>query len=195
MKSLKGTQTEKNLITAFAGESQARNRYTFFASKARKEGYQKIAYVFQETADQEKEHAETLFKLLEGGSVKVEASFPAGVIGSTAENLKSAADGENYEHTKMYPEFADVAEKEGFPEIAKVLRSIAVAEKGHEARFRALLKEIEDGTVFKKEKEVVWRCRKCGYLHIGTEPPDKCPSCNHPVGYFEVVSNEYWQNV
>ena len=191
MKSLKGTKTEKNLLTAFSGESQARNRYTFFASQARKEGYMQISGIFTETADNEKEHAKRLFKFLEGGEIEISASFPAGVISNTAENLKSAAEGEHYEHTIMYPEFARTADKEGFPEIADVMRSIAVAEKQHEKRYLALLENIEKGRVFKREKVVRWRCRNCGYIYEGTEPPEKCPACAHPEGYFELLGENY----
>jgi len=176
MKSLKGTQTEKNLLTAFAGESQARNRYTYFASKAKKQGYEQISGIFLETADNEKEHAERIFKFLEGGEAQVSASFPAGVIGDTVDNLKAAADGENYEHTTMYPEFARIAEEEGFDEIAGVMMSIANAEKQHEKRYLGLMENIEKGRVFRREKVVKWRCRNCGYIHEGTEPPDECPS-------------------
>ncbi|OQX53811.1 MAG: rubrerythrin family protein [Candidatus Cloacimonas sp. 4484_209] len=191
MPKLKGTQTEKNLLTAFAGESQARNRYTYFASQARKEGYQQISAIFTETADNEKEHAKRLFKFLEGDEAEIQAAFPAGVIGNTKENLKAAAAGENYEHTTMYPHFADVAEKEGFTEIATVLRAIAVAEKGHEARYLRLLDNLESGKVFKREKPVRWRCRNCGYIHEGTEPPEKCPACAHPRAYFELLTKPY----
>jgi len=191
MRSIKGTRTERNLLTAFAGESQARNRYTFFASQARKEGYEQIAAIFLETADNEKEHAETLFKLLEGGEVEITAKFPAGRIGTTAENLRAAAEGENYEHTTMYPEFAKVAEEEGFPEIAKTLRAIAVAERFHERRFKALLENIERGRVFKREEPVRWRCRNCGYVHEGTEPPEECPLCKHPRAYFQLLCECY----
>ncbi len=191
MKSLKDTRTEKNLLTAFAGESQARNRYTYFASKARKEGYEQIAGVFTETADNEKEHAKRLFKFLEGGEVEIAGSFPAGVIGCTKDNLKSAAEGENYEHTKMYPEFAKVAEEEGFPEIARVFRAIAVAEAQHEKRFKGLLKNIEEGKVFKKDTMVRWKCRNCGYIHEGTSAPEQCPACAHPQAYFELLA-ENW---
>ncbi len=187
MATLKGTKTEKNLLTAFAGESQARNRYTYFASQAKKEGYVQIAAVFEETANQEKEHAKRLFKFLEGGEVEITGSFPAGVIGTTLENLKAAAEGENYEHTQMYPEFARIARDEGFNEIACVLEAIAVAERYHEERYNALVKNIEDGKVFKKDAPVKWRCRNCGYIHEGTEPPEKCPACAHPKGYFEVL--------
>ena len=190
-KNLKGTRTEKNILTAFAGESQARNRYTYFASKAKKEGYIQISNIFTETAENEKEHAKRLFKLLEGGEVEISGSFPAGVIGSTLENLKAAAAGENYEHTKMYPEFAKIAEVEGFPEIATIFTSIAVAEKQHEKRYLALAKNIEEGKVFKKDQPVKWRCSNCGYIHEGTEPPEECPACAHPKGYYELLC-ENW---
>lgn len=191
MKSLKGTKTEKNLLTAFAGESQARNRYTYFASQARKEGYEQIAGIFLETADNEKEHAKRLFKLLEGGEVEIAASYPAGVIGNTKENLSSSAGGENFEHTKMYPGFAKVAEEEGFLEIANVFRAIAVAEKQHEKRYLALLENLKKGKVFKRERVVRWRCRNCGYIHEGTEAPEKCPACAHPRAYFELLGENY----
>ncbi len=191
MKSLKGTRTEKNLLTAFAGESQARNRYTYFASQAKKEGYQRIADIFLETAEQEKEHAKRLFKFLEGGEVEIQAAYPAGKIGNTLENLLAAAEGENYEHSRMYPEFAKVAREEGFPEIAAVLEAIAEAEKFHEKRYRALAERIKDGTLFKREEPIVWRCRNCGYIHVGSEAPEKCPACAHPRGYFEPVC-ENW---
>lgn len=191
MKNIKGTKTEKNLLTSFAGESQARNRYTYFASKAKKEGYEQIAAIFSETADNEKEHAKRLFKFLEGGEAEVTAAFPAGVIGDTKENLKAAAAGENYEHTKMYPGFARIAEEEGFPDIAAVFRAIAVAEKQHEKRFLALRENIEKDKVFKREKVVKWRCRNCGYIHEGTEPPEKCPACAHPRAYFELLGENY----
>ncbi len=191
MKSVKGTQTEKNLLTAFAGESQARNRYTYFASQAKKDGYVQISAIFTETAQQEKEHAERLFKFLEGGEVEITASFPAGIIGITKENLKASAAGENYEHTQMYPEFAKIAEEEGFSEIAQVFRAIAVAEKQHEKRFLALYDNIEKERVFKSDKSVKWRCRNCGYIHEGTEPPEKCPACAHPKAYFELLGENY----
>jgi len=191
MKSLKRTKTEKNLLTAFVGESQARNRYTYFASQARKEGYEQIAGIFVETAENEKEHAKRLFKFLEGGEVEVTASFPAGVIGNTKENLNSSAGGENFEHTKMYPRFANVAEEEGFSEIASVFRAIAVAEKQHEKRYLALLENLEKGKVFKRERVVRWRCRNCGYIHEGTEAPEKCPACAHPRAYFELLGENY----
>jgi rubrerythrin len=192
VKSLKGTKTEKNLLTAFAGESQARNRYTFFASKAKKEGYEQIHGIFLETADNEKEHAERIFKFLEGGDAQVSASFPAGVIGSTPDNLVAAAAGENYEHTTMYPGFAKVAKEEGFTEIADALSSIAVAEKQHEKRYLALRANIENDRVFKRDKPVKWRCRNCGYIHEGTEPPEgNCPACDHPSAYYEILC-ENW---
>ena len=174
MKSVKGTQTEKNLLTSFAGESQARNRYTFFASAAKKEGFEQISAIFTETAEQEKEHAKRMFKYLEGGTVEITASFPAGVIGKTIDNLKAAAAGENEEWTEAYPHFAEVADAEGFPEIAEMYRRIAIAEKGHEERYRAFIKNIEEGTVFAKEEETVWQCRNCGYIHGGKEAPESC---------------------
>ncbi len=188
---LKGSQTEKNLLAAFAGESQARNRYTYFASQARKEGYMQISAIFEETANQEKEHAKREFKFLKGGEVEITAAFPAGVIGSTVENLKAAAAGEHYETTEMYPEFAAVAEKEGFNEIAKAFRAIAIAEKRHEERYLALAKNIADGVVFKREKPVRWVCRNCGYVHEGPEAPDACPACAHPKSYFELEAANY----
>jgi len=188
---LKGSQTEKNLLTAFAGESQARNRYTYFASQAKKEGYEQISAIFEETANQEKEHAKREFKFLKGGEVEITATFPAGVIGDTLENLKDAAAGERYETTEMYPQFAEVAEKEGFAEIAEVFRNIAIAEKHHEDRYLALAKNITDGVVFKREKPVRWVCRNCGYVHEGTEAPDLCPSCAHPQAHFELEAANY----
>jgi rubrerythrin len=191
MKSLKGTKTEKNVLTAFAGESQARNRYTYFASQAKKEGYEQMAAIFLDTADNEKEHAKVLFKLLEGGQVEITGAFPAGVIGDTAANLREAAAGENYENTKMYPEFAAIAESEGFPAIAVTMRNIAIAEKGHENRYRALIRNLDDGTVFKKNEKVTWRCRNCGYLHEGTEAPQECPACKHAQAYFELLGENY----
>jgi len=191
MKGLKGTRTEKNILTAFAGESQARNRYTYFAGRARKDGYVQIADIFEETANQEKEHAKRLFKFLEGGEAEVTAAFPAGVIGSTAENLRASAAGENYEHTEMYPEFARVAREEGFDDIAAVFEAIAVAEKQHEKRYLALASNVEGGTVFRKDKPVVWRCRNCGYIHEGTEAPEVCPACAHPRAHFELLG-ENW---
>ena len=188
---IKGSQTEKNLITAFAGESQARNRYTYFGSQARKDGFIQMADIFEETANQEKEHAKRLFKFLEGGEAEVRASFPAGVIATTAENLKEAAGGEHYEWTQMYPSFAKIARSEGFEEIAQVFESIAVAEKQHERRYLALRANIEAGRVFKRDKKVVWRCRNCGYLHEGAEAPENCPACDHPRDYFELLG-ENW---
>jgi len=191
MTELKGSQTEKNLLTAFAGESQARNRYTYFASKAKKDGYVQISNIFEETANQEKEHAKRLFKFLEGGEVEIGAAFPAGVIGNTVENLKASAAGEHYEQTEMYPGFAKVARDEGFQTIASVFEAIAVAEKQHEKRYLALAANIEAGRVFKREEKVVWRCQNCGYLHEGTEAPVKCPACDHPQAHFELLG-ENW---
>jgi len=191
MGKLKGTRTEKNVLTAFAGESQARNRYTYFAGKARNEGYIQISAAYEETANQEKEHAKRLFKFLEGGEAEVMAAFPAGVIGCTAENLKASAAGEHHEHTSMYPEFAEVAKAEGFNDIAEAFLMIAVAEKQHEKRFNAFLANIESGKVFKKDTKVVWRCLNCGYIHEGIEAPDKCPACVHPQAYFEILA-ENW---
>ena len=190
-KSIKGTRTEKNLGISFAGESQARMRYTYFASAAKKEGYEQIAAIFTETADQEKEHAKRMFKWMEGGMVEITASYPSCVIGTTLENLKAAAAGENEEWSLDYPKFADIADEEGFPAIAKMYREIAVAEKGHEERYRALAKNIEEGKVFKKDTEVVWQCRNCGYLFVGTEAPETCPACLHPQAYFEVKKTNY----
>jgi len=191
MKSIKGTRTEKNLLTSFAGESQARNRYTFFASKAKKEGYEQISAVFTETADNEKEHAEVFFKLLEGGNVEITASYPAGVIGNTAENLLAAAEGEKMEWGTLYPDFAQVAEEEGFPEVARTYREIAKVESYHERRFRKLLENLESGRVFKREKVVKWKCRNCGYVYEGTEPPEVCPACKHPEAYYELWVENY----
>ena len=190
-KSIKGTRTEKNLMVSFAGESQARMRYTYFSSVAKKEGYEQISAIFAETADQEKEHAKRMFKWLEGGMVEITASYPAGVIGTTLENLKAAAAGENEEWSLDYPKFADIADEEGFPAIAKMYREIAVAEKGHEERYLAFVKNIEEGKVFKKDTEVVWQCRNCGYLYEGTEAPEICPACLHPQAFFEVKKNNY----
>ena len=187
MKSLKGTQTEKNILIAFAGDSQARNRYTYFASQAKKDGYVEMQKAFEEIANQEKEHAKRLFKFLEGGAVEITASYPAGVIGSTLDNLKAAAAGENEEYSDMYPSFADVADAEGFPAIAAVMRNIAVAEKHHEARFLAFAAAIEAGTVFKSETPRVWRCQNCGYVHEGLEAPESCPACAHPREYFQAL--------
>lgn len=188
---LKGSQTETNILTAFAGESQARNRYTYFASKAKKQGFVQISKIFEETAGQEKEHAKRLFKLLEGGDVQVSASFPAGVIGETVDNLEAGAAGENHEWTDMYPGFAKIARDEGFDSIAKVFESIAVAEKQHESRYLGLAKNIEDGKVFKKDEPVTWWCQNCGYIHTATTAPDSCPACAHPQAHFEILS-ENW---
>ncbi len=188
---LKGSQTEKNLLGAFAGESQARNRYTYFASQAKKEGYVQIAAIFEETAGQEKEHAKREFKFLEGGEVEITAAFPAGVVGTTVENLKAAAAGERHETTEMYPGFAEVAEKEGFLEIAALFRNIANAEKRHEERYEALAKNIADGVVFKRDKPVRWVCRNCGYVHEGREAPELCPACAHPQAHYELEAANY----
>jgi rubrerythrin len=188
---LKGSQTEKNLLTAFAGESQARNRYTYAASKAKKEGFVQISSIFEETANQEKEHAKRLFKFLQGGEVEISAAFPAGVIGSTLENLKAAAEGEHFEHTEMYPGFAKIAREEGFTAIADVFMAIAVAEKQHEKRYNDLSANIEADRVFKRDSEQVWRCRNCGYIHTGKEAPQSCPACAHPQGHFELLGENY----
>ncbi|OQA19364.1 MAG: Rubrerythrin [bacterium ADurb.Bin363] len=191
MKEFKGSETEKNLLKAFAGESQARNRYTYFAEKAKKEGYVQISQIFEETANQEKEHAKRFFKFLQGGEVEITASFPAGVIGTTAENLKAAANGEYYEWSELYPAFARVAREEGFENIAKVFEAISVAEKQHEKRYKDLLANLTAGKVFKKDKPVVWRCLNCGYLHEGTEALQACPACAHPQAHFELLG-ENW---
>ena len=191
MKSLKGSRTEKNLLAAFAGESQARNRYTFFASAAKKEGYEQIAATFTETADNEKEHAKRFFKFLEGGMAEFTASFPAGRIGTTAENLKAAAEGENEEWTKLYPGAAKTADDEGFPEIAAAFRYIARVEVEHEKRYLALLENVQNGTVFRKDRPVTWKCRNCGYHHEGGDVPDICPACLHPKAFFEVYAEQY----
>jgi len=191
MAKLKGSRTEKNLLGSFAGESQARNRYTYFASQARKDGYMQIADIFEETASQEKEHAKRFFNFLEGGEVEIMASFPAGTIGATLDNLKAAAAGEHHEQTVLYPGFAKIAREEGFEAIARVWEAISVAERQHEKRYRDVASNIEAGRVFKKEKSVVWRCRNCGYLHEGTDAPAACPACAHPKDYFEVLG-ENW---
>ena len=188
---LKGTRTEKNLLAAFAGESQARNRYNYFASQAKKDGFVQIADIFEETANQEKEHAKRLFKFMEGGDVEITGAFPAGVIGPTSENLAAAAAGEHHEWTEMYPEFAKIAREEGFNDIAGVFESIAVAEKQHEKRYLDLRANVDAGKVFKREQPVTWRCRNCGYLHTGTEAPDTCPACDHPQAHFELLG-ENW---
>jgi rubrerythrin len=191
MASIKGTKTEKNLLAAFAGESQARNRYTYFAGKARKEGYVQIADIFEETANQEKEHAKRFFSFLEGGMVEIVAAYPAGVIGNTLENLKAAADGEHEEHTLLYPEFAKVAREEGFEAVAVIFEKISIAEKQHEKRYRDLAANIEKGRVFKREKAETWRCRNCGYLHTAEEAPKACPACAHPQDHFELLGENY----
>jgi len=191
MKSIKGTQTEKNLLAAFAGESQARNRYTFFASKAKKEGYEQIAAIFQETADNEKEHAEVFFKHLQGGDVEIMAAYPAGIIGTTAENLLAAAEGEKMEWGTLYPDFSETAEKEGFPMVAHSFKKIAEVEAYHERRYRKLLENVKKKRVFKKDKVVKWKCRNCGYIHEGEEAPDVCPACQHPQSYYEIWTEAY----
>ena len=191
MPSLKGTQTEKNLMGAFAGESQARNRYTYFASKARKEGLMQIAAILEETANQEKEHAERFFSFMEGGEAEITAAFPFGVVGTTLDNLKAGAAGEHFEWSELYPGFAKTARDEGFSAVATVFESISVAEKQHENRYNGLAANIEAGTVFKKDKPVVWRCLNCGYLFEGAEAPKACPACAHPQAYYEVLG-ENW---
>ena len=191
MKSIKGTMTEQNLLKAFAGESQARNRYTFFASVAKKEGYEQIAGVFMETAEQEKEHAKRFFKYLEGGSLTITASYPAGIIGTTTENLLAAAEGEHEEWDVLYAEFGDVAEKEGFPEIANTFRQIAKVEAEHEKRYLKLLSRITDGNFFVRDNEIWWQCRNCGYVIKAKEAPLKCPACAHPQSYFEPKKENY----
>lgn len=191
MKSLKGTQTEKNLLISFAGESQARMRYTMFSSQAKKEGFEQIAAIFLETAEQEKEHAKKFFSYLEGGPVEITATYPAGIVGTTAENLKAAAAGENEEWTEAYPHFADVAEAEGFPVIAATFRKIAAVEKEHEKRYLRLLEKVEAGKVFARDEEIKWQCRNCGHVHIGKEAPKACPTCAHPQAYFEEEKENY----
>ena len=188
---LKGSQTEKNLLAAFAGESQARNRYSYWASKAKKEGLEQIYFIFDETANQEKEHAKRLFKFLEGGDVEISAAFPAGVIGTTMENLEAAANGEKLEWTKLYKEAGDIAKDEGFPDIADQFWKIAEVEKQHEKRYRQLLANIKEDKVFKKGNVIKWKCRNCGYIHEGTEAPDLCPACAHRKAYFEVLAENY----
>lgn len=190
-KSLKGTKTEKNLLAAFAGESQARNRYTYFASAARKEGFEQIAAIFLETADNEKEHAKIFFKYLEGGDVEITAGYPAGVIKDTKSNLEAAAAGENMEWTTLYADFGKIAKDEGFPEIAQSFEQIAKVEKFHEARYRKLISNIANKEVFKKKKSVKWHCRNCGYIYEGTEPPKQCPACKHPQSFYEVLAENY----
>lgn len=189
--SIKGTRTEQNLLKSFAGESQARNRYTFFASVAKQEGYEQIAAIFLETAEQEKEHAKRFFKYLEGGMVEITASFPAGIISTTAENLKAAAEGENEEWSDLYPQFAQIAEEEGFKEIATTFRMIAKVEAEHEKRYLKLLQRVTDGSVFRDEEETEWQCRNCGFVMKGKSAPEKCPACAHPQAYFERKKNNY----
>jgi rubrerythrin len=191
MMELKGSKTEKNLLAAFAGESQARNRYTYFASAARKEGYEQISALFLETAENEKEHAKLFFSLLKGGDVEIVAAYPAGTIGNTADNLRAAAAGENLEWTKLYQNFADVAKKEGFTEVYETFTNVAKVEKFHEARYLNLLKNVNEGKVFKKDSSVKWHCRNCGYVFEGKEVPDKCPVCKHPRAHFEVLAENY----
>jgi len=190
-KTVKGTKTEKNLLAAFAGESQARNRYTYFASAAKKAGFEQISAIFLETAENEKEHAKRFFKLLEGGDVEITASYPAGVTGDTAANLKAAASGEKLEWTKIYKEAAETARQEGFEEVAAQFTTIAAVETQHEKRYRKLLENIEKGKVFKKNETVKWKCRNCGYVYEGKEAPDKCPACDHPQAFYEVLSENY----
>jgi rubrerythrin len=190
-KSLKGSQTEKNLLAAFAGESQARNRYTYFAGAAKKAGFEQIAAIFLETAEQEREHAKRFFKFLEGGEVEIVAAYPAGAIGDTAQNLKAAADGEKMEWTTIYKDFAGIAEKEGFLEVAAAFKSIAKVELEHEKRYRALLDNVTSNRVFKKGQAVRWMCRNCGYVHEGTDAPQVCPACQHPQAFFEVKAENY----
>ena len=191
MPKIQGSKTEKNLLAAFAGESQARNRYTYFAGQARKDGFVQIANIFEETANQEKEHAKRFFKFLEGGMVEITATYPAGIVCSTQENLKAAAAGENEEWTALYPEFAKTARQEGFEAVAKVFENVMVAEKQHEKRYLALYENVKHGRVFKREKAVTWRCLNCGYLHNGTEAPLSCPACAHPRDHFELLGENY----
>jgi len=191
MTQLIGSKTEKNILTAFAGESQARNRYTYFAKQAKKEGYVQISQIFERTAEQEKEHAKRLFKFLQGGEVEITAAFPAGIIGSTLENLEASAAGEKYEYTEMYPEFSHIALGEGFDEIAHTFSSIAVAEQQHEKQYRAFIENIANNNVFYREQPAIWYCANCGYIHEGTEPPNKCPACAHAQAYFHLLA-ENW---
>lgn len=191
MKSVKGTKTELNLLKSFAGESQARNRYTYFAKQAKKDGFEKVRIIFEETANQEKEHAKRMFKFLEGGDLEITVTYPAGKIGTTLENLKAAAVGEHEEYSELYPAFAEVAEEEGFPEIATMYRMIAVAEKHHEERFLSLLNLVQEGKMFNRQQKTVWRCLNCGYIHEGDKALDKCPACEHPQAWFEEL-NKNW---
>lgn len=190
-KSLKGTKTEKNLLISFAGESQARNRYTYFASAAKKEGFEQISAIFLETADNEKEHAKVFFKYLEGGELEITAEYPAGMIKDTLTNLQSAADGERFEWSKLYADFAKIADEEGFLEIAKSFKEIAKVEQFHESRYRSLIDNIKNGTVFKKEQTAKWHCRNCGYIYEGTEAPKECPACRHPQSFYEILAENY----
>jgi rubrerythrin len=191
MSKLKGSRTERNILTAFAGESQARNRYTYYSKKAKDEGYVQISAIFEETANQEKEHAKRLYKLLEGGEVEISGTFPAGTIATTVENLLHAAEGENYEHSTMYPEFAKVAREEGFETIAKIFDNIAIAEKWHEERYKAFATNIKEGRVFKRGNETTWTCRNCGYQHSGKEALAACPACAHPQAHFEITARNW----
>lgn len=191
MASIKGSQTEKNLLAAFAGESQARNRYTYFSSVAKKAGYEQIAAIFLDTADNEKEHAKRFFKFLEGGEVQITAGYPAGVIGDTAANLKAAAAGENLEWTTLYKNFAETADKEGFKEVAEVFRQISKVEAEHEKRYLKLFANVKDAKVFKKGAPAKWRCRNCGYVAESSNAPDKCPACAHPQAYYELLAENY----
>lgn len=190
-KSIKGSKTEKNLLAAFAGESQARNRYTYFAGKARKEGFEQIAAIFEETADNEKEHAKLFFKHLEGGDVEMVASYPAGVIGETKANLEAAAAGENMEWTALYHDFAKAAKEEGYSEVANTFEQVAKVEKFHESRYRSLIDSLCKAEVFRKRVKIKWHCRNCGYVHEGLEAPNQCPACKHPQSYFEVLAENY----
>jgi|SRR6056297_1314694 len=191
MVELKGSKTEQNLVKAFAGESQARNRYTYFAKQAKKEGYEQIAAIFEETAENEKEHAKVFFKHLDGGMVEITAEYPAGVIGTTGENLLQAADGEKMEWGTLYPDFGKIAEEEGFPEIAHSFRNIAKVEAQHEKRYRTLLGNIKEDKVFKRDKPMKWKCRNCGFIYEGEEPPQNCPACQHPQSYYEILAENY----
>ncbi|MFA5259076.1 MAG: rubrerythrin family protein [Candidatus Pacearchaeota archaeon] len=191
MKSIKGSETEKNLLKSFAGESQARNRYTYFASVAKKEGYEQISALFLETAENEKEHAKVFFKYLEGGPVEITASYPAGKVGTTSENLLAAANGEKEEWGELYPNFEKIARKEGFNEIADSFKEIAEVEEKHEKRYRKLLDNVKNKKVFKKDKIVKWKCRNCGYVHVGKDAPNTCPACKHPQAYYEVLEENY----
>ena len=191
MKSIKGTKTEKNLLASFAGESQARNRYTYFASVAKKAGFEQIAAIFLETAENEKEHAKMFFKFLEGGEVEITAAYPAGIIGDTAANLEAAAAGENLEWTKLYKEAAETAKEEGFDEVAEIFTEISEVEEEHEKRYRKLIKNIQDGKVFKRDETVKWKCRNCGYVHEGKEAPEECPACAHPQAHYELLCENY----